>query len=127
MDPNNHEPGEDTASEYYILKHWVQLCALPIHARHAVITSYHQAAIYSQRNRVREALEESSQATQHLKAVEAELAQHQRASETPNSKKKQTVDAKISEAVEDIKTALSGLTRLQRKRVLRLVREDLSE
>lgn len=48
-------------------------------------------------------------------------------SQGANAKKKRTVDAKLDTAFEDIMTALDGLTRLQKKRVLRRVSEELSE
>lgn len=126
-DPNNHVDGEDQHQQRFILRRWIEICSLPPLLRPVYVSNYHQAALAAQREVIRTAVEESHLATEKISQLETQINNRIISRKSPNHKKKETVDTKIATAVEEIKEALEGLTRLQKKRVLKKIKIEDSE
>lgn len=112
---------DDDIKDASIQRQWDAIRGLPKIRRELEVASLARQAMRQARSEASELKTSVQELTQKLPILQDVIAGRP----THNAKKKETIDAKIATAVEDVKIALASLTTLQKKRALKRVHDEL--
>jgi len=109
--------------EYEVQRQWNAIRSYPKLKRELEVASLARRAMYNLREEASELKTSMQETTQRVVTVQKVLNNEA----THNTKKKRTIEAKLSEAEQDAWDSLSSLTHLQKKKVLRTLAKRVSE